>query len=118
MSGPLSGIRLMDFTHYSVGPWACALLGAMGADVIKIEPPEGDHQSRTPPPLKNGIAAVYIAMNMNKRCAAFDLHDETVRETMYELVRQSDLLIENHRPGFLDRRVELADHEFHGIPQR
>ena len=104
MGGPLSGIRLMDFTHYSVGPWACALLGAMGTDVIKIEPPEGDHQSRTPPPLKNGIAAVYIAMNMNKRCAAFNLHDETVRETMYELVRQSDLLIENHRPGFLDRR--------------
>ncbi|MEX2446105.1 MAG: CoA transferase [Dehalococcoidia bacterium] len=102
--GPLSGLRLLDITHYSVGPWACSLLGAMGADVIKVEPPHGDHQSRTPPPLKNGIAAVYIAMNMNKRCVAWDLHDEAVRDTVFELVRQSDILIENHRPGFLDRR--------------
>ncbi len=104
MSGPLSGLRLLDLTHYAVGPWACALLGEMGADVIKVEPPDGDYLSRFPPPYKNGITAVYIAMNLNKRCAMFDLHDERVRETVFELVRQSDILIENHRPGFLDRR--------------
>ncbi|MDA0301662.1 MAG: CoA transferase, partial [Chloroflexi bacterium] len=96
MGGPLSGLRVMDFTHYSVGPWACALLGAMGADVIKIEPPEGDHQSRTPPPLKNGIAAVYIAMNMNKRCAAYNLHDEAVRETVYEMAGLPAITTHNH----------------------
>ena len=104
MSGPLSGLRLLDITHYSVGPFACVLLGEMGADVVKIESPEGDHQSRTPPPFKNGITTTYNAMNATKRCAIFDLRDEAVRETIFELVRQSDILVENHRPGFLDRR--------------
>jgi crotonobetainyl-CoA:carnitine CoA-transferase CaiB-like acyl-CoA transferase len=104
MSGPLSGLRLLDLTHYAVGPWACALLGQMGADVIKVEPPDGDYLSRNPPPYKNSITAVYIAMNLNKRCAMLDMHDEVLRETMFELVRQSDILIENHRPGYLDRR--------------
>ena len=104
MSGPLSGLRLLDITHYSVGPFACTLLAQMGMDVVKIESPEGDHQSRTPPPFKNGITTTYNAMNSGKRCAVFDLRDEAVRETIFELVRQSDILIENHRPGFLDRR--------------
>ena len=104
MSGPLSGIRVLDLSHYGVGPWACVLLGEMGADVVKVEPLEGDYLSRQPPPHKNGITTVYICSNLNKRIAQFDMHDEVVRETMYELVRQSDILVENHRPGYLERR--------------
>ena len=104
MSGPLSGLRVLDFSHYGVGPWANVLLGEMGADVIKVEPLTGDYLSRQPPPHKNGITTVYICSNLNKRIAQFDLHDEAVRETMYELVRQSDILIENHRPGYMERR--------------
>ena len=104
MSGPLSGLRVLDLSHYGVGPWACVLLGEMGADVVKVEPPDGDYMSRNPPPYKNGITTVYICSNLNKRIAQLDLQDELIRETMYELVRQSDILIENHRPGFLDRR--------------
>ena len=104
MSGPLSGLRVLDLSHYGVGPWACVLLGEMGADVVKVESPEGDYLSRNPPPYKNGITTVYLCSNLNKRIAQFDLNDEVVRETMYELVRQSDILVENHRPGFLDRR--------------
>ncbi|MDA0301908.1 MAG: CoA transferase [Chloroflexi bacterium] len=104
MSGPLTGIRVLDVTHYAVGPWACALLGEMGAEVIKIEPPDGDYLSRQPPPWKNGITAVYIAMNVNKRIAQWDLRDELVREAMHQLVLKSDVIIENHRPGFMERR--------------
>ena len=104
MSGPLSGLRVLDLSHYGVGPWACVLLGEMGADIVKVEPLDGDYLSRQPPPYKNGITTVYICSNLNKRIAQFDLHDETVRETMYELVRQSDIVVENHRPGYYDRR--------------
>ena len=104
MSGPLSGIRVMDVTHYAVGPWACALLGEMGAEVIKVEPPDGDYLSRQPPPYKNGITAVYIVMNNNKKCIALDLKNEAVQDVVHELVLQSDVLIENHRPGFMERR--------------
>ena len=104
MSGPLSGLRVLDLSHYGVGPWACVLLGELGADVVKVEPPDGDYLSRNPPPYKNGITTVYLCSNLNKRLAQFDLQDEVIRETMYELVRQSDILVENHRPGYLDRR--------------
>ena len=104
MSGPLSGLRVLYLSHYGVGPWACVLLGEMGADIVKVEPLDGDYLSRQPPPYKNGITTVYICSNLNKRIAQFDLHDETVRETMYELVRQSDIVVENHRPGYYDRR--------------
>ena len=104
MSGPLSGFRVFDATHYAVGPWACALLGQMGAEVIKVEPPGGDFLSRQPPPYKNGITAVYISMNLNKRCVTMDLRDEELQDVVTELVRSSDILIENHRPGFMERR--------------
>lgn len=104
MGGPLTGIRVLDVTHYAVGPWACALLGQMGADVIKIEPPEGDYLSRQPPPWKNGITTVYISMNVNKRIAQWDLRDELIRDAVRELVLKSDVIIENHRPGFMERR--------------
>ena len=104
MSGPLSGIRVMDVTHYAVGPWACVLLGEMGAEVIKVEPPEGDFLSRQPPTYKNGITAVYIVMNINKQCIALDLKSEAMQDAVHELVRRSDVLIENHRPGFMERR--------------
>ena len=104
MSGPLEGIRVLSFGLAGVGPWSAVLLGEMGADVIKVEPLAGDNISRSPAPYKNGITTVYIASNLNKRLVQVDLHDETVRETMFELVRNSDILVENHRPGFLDRR--------------
>ena len=104
MSGPLTGIRILDATHYAVGPWACALLGEMGAEVIKVEPPEGDFLSRQPPPWKNGITAVYISMNLNKRLAQWDLRDELIREAVHQLVLKSDVIVENHRPGFMERR--------------
>lgn len=104
MAGPLDGIRVLDLTHYAVGPWACTLLGQLGADVIKVEASEGDFQSRYPPPFKNGITTVYIAVNLNKTCAALDLRDAEAQRAVREIARTADILVENHRPGFLDRR--------------
>ena len=101
MAGPLSGIRVIEIALAGVGPWSCTLLSEMGAEIIKVG--EGDIE-RGPAPSKNGASSMYLASNLGKRVAQFDLHDEIVRETMYELVRQSDVLIENHRPGYLDRR--------------
>ena len=101
MSGPLSGIRVVEIALAGVGPWSCTLLSEMGAEIIKVG--EGDVE-RGPMPTKNGTSSMYLASNLGKTVARFDLHDEVVRETMFELVRQSDILIENHRPGYLDRR--------------
>jgi len=104
MKGPLDGIRVLDLTHYAVGPWSASLLGMMGADVIKIEPPEGDHLSKSPPPYKLGFATSYMASNVSKRCAILDLRDEKARQAVYTLLKTCDILVENHRPGYLERR--------------
>lgn len=104
MGGPLSGLRLLDLSQWAVGPFACALLGQMGMDVIRIEAPDATRLTRSPLPLKNGLTTTYNAMQMNKRAASWDLRDEAVRETIFEIVRQSDVIVENHRPGFMDRR--------------
>lgn len=104
MKGPLNGIRVLDIAHYGVGPWAASLLGMMGAEVIKIEPPEGDYLSRNPPPYKDGFSTSYMACNVSKKCIILDLRDERVRQAVFELVKTCDILVENHRPGFLERR--------------
>ena len=104
MSGPLTGIKVLDITHYAVGPWATSLLGMLGAEVVKIEPPEGDYVYRFPPPYKNGVTTSYMACNVSKKCIILDLKDEHVREAVNKLVKGCDVLVENHRPGFLERR--------------
>ena len=104
MTGPLSGVRVLNFGIMAAGPWACTLLGEMGAEVIKLEPLRGDPLSHTASPHKNGISAIYIPCNLNQLMVQVDLDDDSTRATLVELVRASDILIENHRPGFLARR--------------
>ena len=104
MPGPLEGIRVLDFCHAAVGPWAACLLAEMGADVIKIEPPEGDRISRNPPPYKNGITTTYISMNLNKRIITLDPRDERDRQVIYKLLETTDVIMDNRRPGYMDRR--------------
>ena len=104
MTGALDGIKVLDFTHYGVGPWGASLLAQMGADVLKIEPPEGDHISRSPPPYKNGITTTYIACNLNKRICILDPRTERDRQVIYKLVETADVIVENRRPGYMERR--------------
>jgi len=104
MPSPLEGIRVLDFTHHGVGPWAACLLAEMGADVIKIEPPEGESMHRGPPPFKNGITTTFIAMNLNKRNITLDPRDERDRHVIYRLLETTDVIMDNRRPGYMDRR--------------
>ena len=102
MSGPLHGVRILDVGTAGVGPWAATLLGFLGADVVKIEPPDGD-QSRPLLPFQRGISTIYTAMNLNKRSAIIDLKDPDMRPSVDRMVGQADVIMDNLRPGAVDR---------------
>ncbi len=102
MTGPLSGIRVVDASMGAVGPWAGALLGQLGADVVKIESPAGDF-IRSVLPLQRGLSSTYIAMNVNKRGAILDLKDDRARGHVHALIAGADVFLENFRPGVSDR---------------
>jgi len=99
---PLAGIRIVDWTQYGVGPFATALLGALGADVIHVETPRGDPQ-RFIPPTVNGTSSLYINFNTNKRSIHLDLRHEADRESMWNLIEGADVLVNNFRPGSVAR---------------
>ncbi|MCH2171925.1 CoA transferase [Myxococcota bacterium] len=98
MSGPLDGIRVFDWTLYGVGPFAGMLFGALGAEVIKVEGPNGDPQFSIPPTI-GGAAALYISFNLNKRCVTIDLKSEQGRREAIELLRTADVFVNNMRRG-------------------
>jgi CoA:oxalate CoA-transferase len=101
MSGPLDGIRVLDFTRVVAGPLATRMLADQGAEVIKIEPPEGD-LSRTFPPLsENGVTPYFAQQNAGKRFCSVDLAAPGAVDLILELVAESDVLVENYRPGIM-----------------
>lgn len=102
MPGILEGIRVFDLTIAAVGPWASKLLGEMGADVIKVEAPEGELSHVIPPPIK-GTAVLYISANFNKRHIVLDLKQEGDRATALKIIEKSDIFIQNMRPGAVER---------------
>ena len=97
-SGPLDGIRVLDFTNVMSGPVCTRLLADMGAEVIKIEPPEGDH-SRTRHPIRNGYSLHYAHLNCGKKSLALDLKSAAGKAAAFELGKRSDVVVENWRPG-------------------
>lgn len=100
---PLKGIRVLDLTRIVAGPYCTMILGDLGADILKIERPGGGDESRKwgPPFLPNSTDSVYfMACNRNKRSACIDL--KKGRAIIYDLVKQSDVLVENYIPGKLD----------------
>ena len=102
MPGILEGIRVFDLTIAAVGPWASKLLGEMGADVIKVEAPEGELSHVIPPPIK-GTAVLYISANFNKRHTVLDLKQEGDRDIALKIIEKSDIFIQNMRPGAVER---------------
>ena len=97
---PLAGIRVLDLTHALAGPFCTMLLGDLGADVIKVEPPgEGDHSRRWGPPFVNGESTYFMSVNRNKRSVALDLKQEAAVQAAIDLALASDVLVENYRPG-------------------
>ena len=99
----LHGIRVLDLSRVLAGPYCTMVLGDLGADVVKVESPEGDETRGWGPPFMNGESAYYLCVNRNKRSVIVDFKSEEGRKTLYELVRRSDVLVENFRPGTLAR---------------
>src|SRR5687767_10469423 len=92
MPGPLHGIRILDASTVLLGPWAAQQLGDLGADVVKIEPPEGDTTRKLGPARNPDMAAFYLACNRNKRSIVLDLKQAAGREALLRLARSADVL--------------------------
>ncbi|GHC92148.1 CoA transferase [Pseudorhodoferax aquiterrae] len=107
---PLQGIRVLDVSQVMAGPFACMMLADMGADVIKVEPPGGD-QTRGAMgfKMKGADSMGFLNMNRNKRSLTLDLKTDEDRETFYALAKTADVIVENYRPGAVQRlRIDYA----------
>ena len=97
---PLSGVRVVEFCQVLAGPFCGALLADMGADVIKVEPPDGDLM-RAWPPMLDGYSQYFASVNRNKRSVALDLKDPAGLGAARELALSADVVLENFRPGVM-----------------
>jgi crotonobetainyl-CoA:carnitine CoA-transferase CaiB-like acyl-CoA transferase len=100
---PLNGFRVIEFCNVAAGPYCGMLLGDMGADVIKVEHPQGGDTMRAWPPITDGYSENFASVNRNKRSVTLDLKDLQDRERARALVLDADVLIENNRPGVMKR---------------
>jgi formyl-CoA transferase len=100
---PLQGLRVLDFTRVLAGPLCTMLLGDMGAEVIKIEDPRGGDDTRAWAPFVDGWSTYFLSVNRNKKSVAVDLKSDEGRRLLGQLVDTADVLVENFRPGTLDR---------------
>src|SRR5690242_10088964 len=100
---PLAGLRVLDLSRYIPGPLATLQLAELGADVIKLEPPQGDPARFQPPFEADGSSTLHAFLNRGKRSLALDLKQEEGRAAARALVRRSDVLVESFRPGVLAR---------------
>ena len=98
----LAGVRVLDFTTIVSGPYCTRLLADLGAEVIKLEPPEGDF-IRTQPPLRNGKSAYFGDLNCGKKSLAIDLRQPEAIAIVHELASRADVVVENSRPGVMRR---------------
>jgi crotonobetainyl-CoA:carnitine CoA-transferase CaiB-like acyl-CoA transferase len=102
--GPLAGIRVLDLTRLLAGPFATMVMGDLGADVIKIENPDGGDDSRSfGPPHIGPDASYFMAVNRNKRSITVNLRDSAGRAAVQRMARRCDVVVENYRPGVADR---------------
>src|SRR5690606_25686449 len=101
--GPLSGVRILDLSAVVMGPYATQILGDLGADVIKIEPPSGDNLRAVGPMRNPGMGALYLHLNRNKRSIVLDLKSEAGREACLRLTQSADVLLYNTRPQSMQR---------------
>lgn len=103
MPGPLDGIKVLDLTRVLAGPYATMLLGDLGADVIKIEQPGTGDESRNFGPFKNGFSLYFMSVNRGKRSLTLNLKSERGQDIFNQLLTHTDVLVENFRPGTMEK---------------
>ncbi len=101
MSGPLKGIKVIDFTRVLAGPHFTKILCDMGAEVIKIEHPESGDLSRLGPPFTKNFSHYYVQQNIGKKCISLDLNKKEGKDIVEKLIKKADIVAENFRPGTL-----------------
>src|SRR5262245_52477541 len=99
----LKGLRILDLTSVILGPYATQILGDLGADVIKVEPPEGDSMRPVAPVAAPGMSAIFANSNRNKRSIVLDLKAEAGRAALLQLIGTADAFLHNMRQAALDR---------------
>ena len=103
MTGPLNGIKVLDFTWALAGPYGSMLLSDLGADVQKIEPLQQDERRRGMGPYVHDVSSYFFSVNRGKKSLLIDLKAEGAQEIILALIRDSDVLTENFSPGTMDR---------------
>lgn len=101
--GPLQGVRIIDMTSVGMGPYATQIMGDMGADVIKVEAPEGDVFRASTPAVSPGMGAVYLNLNRNKHSVTLNVKDDADRQRLLALIDGADVFISNVRPRALEK---------------
>lgn len=101
--GLLDGVKVLDMTRVLAGPYCGMMLADMGADVIKIELPGKGDDSRSNFPIINGESAYYMNLNRNKKGMTLNLKSDEGKDIFKKLVAQSDIVLENYRPGVMER---------------
>lgn len=107
--GPLHGVRVLDLTRVLAGPFCTMLLWELGAQVLKIERPGHGDDTRAFPPFQNGESVYFASVNRGKRSLALDLKDAEDRDTFEQLLETADVLVENFRPGTMEKLGYGAD---------
>ena len=100
---PLSGIRVIDYSHFLAGPFISRSLAALGADVIKVERPTQGDAGRASPTQRDGVSGYFLQQNMGKRGLCLDLRQPKAAELMRRLTAKADVFVENYRPGALKK---------------
>jgi crotonobetainyl-CoA:carnitine CoA-transferase CaiB-like acyl-CoA transferase len=103
MSGPLDGVRVLDLSQIVSGPYSAMMLSDLGAEVIKIEPTESTDPLRVGLFQRGGLAALYLNNNRGKRVISVDIRTEAGRDIVLDLAQRADVVVQNMRPGVLDR---------------
>ena len=117
MAGPLDGVRVLDLTTVVMGPYATQLLADLGADVVKVEPPEGDVMRYNAPMRSRGMGHIFMNANRNKRSVVLDLKTEAGRAACLAIAKTADVLVYNIRPQAM-ARLKLSYDEVRAVNPR